>query len=129
MTGVQTCALPIWTALSDYGYLDSTYIDSVFIEAPVQTQYTRNQAHRPVSVAFLGGTSTPLVRYRVAEAGYCRVRLYSAGGAVAATLVDGHVVAGWHTALLSKTSIRSGMYVCEVRTDAGTARARVILRR
>jgi hypothetical protein len=67
------------------------------------------------------------IRYAVPNTGHVRLRVFSLLGQEVATLVDGVVGAGWHTASFSGTDLTSGMYFCRLEADGKQLTQKMVL--
>jgi hypothetical protein len=67
------------------------------------------------------------IRFAVPEAGRVRLSVYSVLGQEVATLLDGPVSAGWHTASFAGTGLPSGVYFYRLETDSRQLSQKMLL--
>lgn len=63
---------------------------------------------------------TTSIRYELPESAEIRLNVYDITGRLVATLVDGHQNAGMHEVRFDASDLSSGLYIYQLRSDAGT---------
>ena len=67
------------------------------------------------------------INYRIANAGYVRLKVYDLLGKEIATLVDGFQNAGFMSVKFQNSSLPSGIYIYRIFTDSFTDTKKMVL--
>ncbi len=115
-----------WSALDNYGFLDSTYIDSGAIRTLEIAHTSSTERNSQISLRMIGN-SQRIVQFNLSDAGPVSINLYAANGKRISIMQERNFTVGKHEISLTDAHLRSGVYVCELRSQSGVFRSKMMV--